>query len=62
MEAHPSGLDEWHKLIDCIPVHWADNVEALADACSDEWRRLARELEERRRELPDSGDEHGVTG
>jgi hypothetical protein len=62
MEAHLTGLDEWHKLIDCVPVHWSDNVESLAYACSDEWRKLARELEERRREPHDSGDEHGVTG
>lgn len=62
MDAHLTGLDEWQKLIECIPVHWSDNVESLAYACSDEWRRLARELEERRREPHGSGDAHGVTG
>jgi ParB-like chromosome segregation protein Spo0J len=61
MESHLTGLDEWRNFIDCIPAHWSDNVEALASSCSDEWRNLARELEERRK-LYDSGDADRVTG
>jgi ParB-like chromosome segregation protein Spo0J len=62
MEAHLTGLNEWRNLIDGIPVHWSDNVEDLAYSCSNEWRKLARELEERRRDLHDSGDGQGDTG
>jgi ParB-like chromosome segregation protein Spo0J len=47
MDVHTIDLERWSDVIDIIPSHWSSVIASLARSCSDEWRQLATELEQR---------------
>jgi ParB-like chromosome segregation protein Spo0J len=44
MAQHATHAEEWRELVGAVPVHWVDEVTAVAERVSAEWRMFATQL------------------
>lgn len=47
MGQHAAHAEDWRELVSAVPVHWADEVNAIAESISTEWRMFAAQLRKR---------------
>jgi ParB-like chromosome segregation protein Spo0J len=47
MTQHALHAEDWRELINAVPVHWAEDVSAIAESVSMEWRMFAAQLRKR---------------
>jgi ParB-like chromosome segregation protein Spo0J len=52
MAQHALHAEDWRELVSAVPVHWAEDVGAIAESVSAEWHMFAAQL--RRRSAPQS--------
>jgi ParB-like chromosome segregation protein Spo0J len=47
MTAHMMDTGQWQEYADSVPSHWLDDISALAEQASEEWRSFAEHLRRR---------------
>jgi ParB-like chromosome segregation protein Spo0J len=47
MTAHMMNTGQWQQYADSVPSHWLDDISALAEQASEEWRSFAEHLRSR---------------
>jgi ParB-like chromosome segregation protein Spo0J len=47
MAQHAMHAEDWRELVSAVPVHWVDDVTAIAENVSAEWRMFALQLKKR---------------
>jgi len=50
MAQHATHAEDWRELVGAVPMHWVDDVTAIAESISVEWRMFAAQL--RKRSIP----------
>jgi ParB-like chromosome segregation protein Spo0J len=47
MAQHALHAEDWREVVSAVPVHWVDDVSAIADSVGAEWRMFAMQLRKR---------------
>jgi ParB-like chromosome segregation protein Spo0J len=50
MTMHMTNAGQWRDFVDSVPSHWLDDLSAVAEQASDEWRDFAEHLKSRQAE------------
>jgi ParB-like chromosome segregation protein Spo0J len=50
MTTHMMNMDQWRELADSVPSHWLNDMSAVAEQASEEWRNFAEHLRSREAE------------
>jgi ParB-like chromosome segregation protein Spo0J len=50
MMAHLANSGDWRQFADSVPPHWLDDISAVAERASEEWRDFAEHLKSRQAE------------
>jgi transposase-like protein len=48
MTQHATHAENWRELVGAVPVHWIDDVTAIAESVSVEWHMFAAQLRKKR--------------
>lgn len=44
MTQHASHIEDWRELVSAVPAHWTEDISAIAESVSVEWRTFAAQL------------------
>jgi len=47
MSTHMMNMGQWQEFTDSVPSHWLDDISAVAEQASEEWRSFAEHLRSR---------------
>lgn len=50
MTTHMMNMGQWQEFADSVPSHWLDDISAVAEQASEEWRSFAEHLKSRHAE------------